>query len=215
MPAEPVITAPVQIPTPPHTPVHAPTDEPIQAPVLDGSTDRIRLMRFTPTSLPTRHPDEAGPSGHAHIPPGETDPYYPPQVPVEHLATHHSLPHVVPTADPYHPSHYPGVSTDDLILSLQVQIDILFTKLHELLPLAEARPPPPPVHSPPHAPPPPPELPLVDLRARVVTLEQQIDLLIRRVHELEDEVTHLHSIVLLTPPPIPLHHRRSLAGYLL
>ncbi|MFS8023529.1 hypothetical protein Hanom_Chr16g01452501 [Helianthus anomalus] len=74
MPAEPVIPAPVQIPTPPHTPVHAPTDEPIQAHVSDGSTDRKRLMCFTPTSIPTHHPDEAEPSGHTHIPPRETDP---------------------------------------------------------------------------------------------------------------------------------------------
>ncbi|KAM0037720.1 hypothetical protein Hdeb2414_s0013g00406571 [Helianthus debilis subsp. tardiflorus] len=180
MPVEPVIPAPVQIPTPPHTPVHAPTDEPIHAPVSDGSTDCIRLMHFTPTSLPTRHPDEAGPSGHTHIQPGQTDPYYPPQVPVEHLATQHSPPHVMPTADPYHPDHYPSISTDDHILSLQLQIDILFTRLHELQQLTEARPPPPPppAHSLPHAPPPPGFLP-IDLRARVLTLEQQIDFLIR------------------------------------
>ncbi|MFS8007385.1 hypothetical protein Hanom_Chr14g01260371 [Helianthus anomalus] len=75
-------------------------------------------MRLTPTSLPTRDPDEAGPLGHAHIPPGETDPYYPPQVPVEHLATQHSPPHFMPTTDPYHPIHYTSICTDDLILSL-------------------------------------------------------------------------------------------------
>ncbi|MFS7946316.1 hypothetical protein Hanom_Chr06g00534601 [Helianthus anomalus] len=75
MPAEPVILAPIPSLTPPHAPVHAPTDEPTQAPIT------------------TRHPDEAGPSGHAHIPPGETDLYYPPHVPVEHLATQNSPPH--------------------------------------------------------------------------------------------------------------------------
>ncbi|KAJ0533459.1 hypothetical protein HanRHA438_Chr09g0390691 [Helianthus annuus] len=80
--AEPVIPIPIQSSTPPHVQVHAPTDEPIQAPVSNGSADHIRLMRFAPTRLPTRHQDEVGPSGHAHIPPGETDPYYPPHVPV-------------------------------------------------------------------------------------------------------------------------------------
>ncbi|XP_021996135.1 extensin [Helianthus annuus] len=122
--AEPVIPASVQSPTPPHTPVHTPTYEPTQAPVPDGSTGHIQLMHFVPTRLPTRHTGEAGPSGHAHIPPGETDPYYIPHVPVEHLATQYSPPHVMPTADP---------------------------RLHELQQLTDARPPPPPVHSPPHA----------------------------------------------------------------
>ncbi|KAJ0805236.1 hypothetical protein HanPI659440_Chr02g0047461 [Helianthus annuus] len=100
LPAEPVIPASVQSPTPPHTPVHTPTYEPTQAPVPDGSTGHIQLMHFVPTRLPTRHTGEAGPSGHAHIPPGETDPYYIPHVPVEHLATQYSPPHVMPTADP-------------------------------------------------------------------------------------------------------------------
>ncbi|KAF5759651.1 hypothetical protein HanXRQr2_Chr16g0743811 [Helianthus annuus] len=58
MPAKPVIPAPIPVPAP------------------DASPEHIRLMRFAPIIPPTGHSDEAGPSGHAHIPPSDMDLYY-------------------------------------------------------------------------------------------------------------------------------------------
>ncbi|MFS7940018.1 hypothetical protein Hanom_Chr05g00458721 [Helianthus anomalus] len=102
LPDEPVVPAPGHIPTPPHSLAHLPAEEPSQAPVSEGSMDRIRLMRFVPILPHTDHIDEAGPSGHAHIPPN----------------AQHSPPHVMPITDPYHQVHYQSISTDALILSL-------------------------------------------------------------------------------------------------
>ncbi|MFS7929483.1 hypothetical protein Hanom_Chr04g00333041 [Helianthus anomalus] len=67
MPDEPIVPAPDHIPTPPHSPVHLPTEEPIQAPVSEGSTDRIRLMRFAPIIPPTDHTDQDMPTNHPVI----------------------------------------------------------------------------------------------------------------------------------------------------
>ncbi|MFS7976368.1 hypothetical protein Hanom_Chr10g00891651 [Helianthus anomalus] len=190
MPAEPVIPATIPVPSP------------------DASPEHIRLVRFTPTIPLINHTDEAGPSGHAHIPPISLSSASPFRASYYTTLSTSCYAH----SDPYHPSHFPAVTTDDLLLSLQLQVDILFRKVHELQQRDDVRPPPPPVHPPP----PPPRVFPPDLRARVLTLEQQIDFLICRVHELEEELTHLHGLVLLTPPPIPpLHHRHSLVGYLL
>ncbi|KAJ0953757.1 hypothetical protein HanRHA438_Chr00c48g0858401 [Helianthus annuus] len=92
LPDEPVVPAPGHILTPPHSLAHLPAEEPSQAPVSEGSMDRIRLMRFAPILPHTDHNNEAGPSGHAHIPPN----------------AQHSPPHVMPITDPYHslPEHF-------------------------------------------------------------------------------------------------------------
>ncbi|MFS8018144.1 hypothetical protein Hanom_Chr15g01388701 [Helianthus anomalus] len=222
MPDDPVVPAPDHIPIPPHSPAHLPVEEPIQAPVSEGSTDHNRLMRFAPIIPPTDHTDEAGPSGHDHIPPNVIDLYYQQfrpvlLVPTKHMAAQHSPPHVMPTTDPYHPIHYPFISTDALIPSLQSQVEMLFHSVHELQQLAGVRPSPPPAHSPPHAPPPPPgspplpplppqmppvDIPPVGLTARVLTLEQQIDFLIRLVHDLEDRISHIDRLLFPIPPPV-------------
>ncbi|XP_022004395.1 myb-related transcription factor, partner of profilin-like [Helianthus annuus] len=157
----------------------------------------------------TDHTDEAGPSGHAHIPPSEP------------LIAPHSPPHVMPVTDPYHPSHYPSVTTElcARVLTLEHQIDFIVRRVHELeeeflhLEALVFLTPSPPAHSPPHAPPPPPpelpplpplppQIPPVDLPARVLTLEQQMIFLHRLVHDMEDRVSHVYRALFPVPPPV-------------
>ncbi|MFS7998729.1 hypothetical protein Hanom_Chr12g01157351 [Helianthus anomalus] len=117
-------------------------------------------------------------------------------------------------SDPYHPSHHSGYTRDDLLLSLQLQVEILCRRVYELESEADARRPsppdypplvtPPPPSSPPPVPPPPPVHASVDGHvARFFTLEQQVSFLIHRVHELEDEVAPLRSMAFPTPPSPP------------
>ncbi|MFS8007037.1 hypothetical protein Hanom_Chr14g01256251 [Helianthus anomalus] len=126
----------------------------------------------------------------------------------------------MPLSDPYHPSHHSGYTRDDLLLSFQLQVEILRRRVYELENEVDASRPSPPEFPPPVTPPPPsspppasplppasPPLPVPALAhgytARVLTLEQQMSFRVRQVHELEDEVAHLRSLVFPTPPPSP------------
>ncbi|MFS7954608.1 hypothetical protein Hanom_Chr07g00632531 [Helianthus anomalus] len=98
-----------------------------------------------------------------------------------------SPPHVMPSSDPNHPSHHSGYTRDDLLLSLQLQVEILCQRIYNLEKESDARQPPPPDYpplvtpppsSPPLASPPPPasppplvHVPADGLAARVLTLE--------------------------------------------
>ncbi|KAJ0442077.1 hypothetical protein HanOQP8_Chr16g0610631 [Helianthus annuus] len=140
-----------------------------------------------------------------HFSPFEADPYC--------QSPRWFPPYSMPLSDPYHPSHHTGYTHDDLLLSLQLQSQILSRRVLELECEADARQPPPPSYPPPVTPPPPSFPPPVfpssapvsieGFNARFLTVEQQISFLVRRVHELEDELTHLHSLIFPTPPPPP------------
>ncbi|MFS7986751.1 hypothetical protein Hanom_Chr11g01013971 [Helianthus anomalus] len=89
----------------------------------------------------------------------------------------------MPLSDPYHPSHHTGYTRDDLLLSLQLQVEILCRRVYELENGADARRPPPPDYppsvtlpppsSPEPASPPPPVRALVEGHAaRFLTIEQ-------------------------------------------
>ncbi|KAJ0822406.1 hypothetical protein HanPSC8_Chr16g0731611 [Helianthus annuus] len=109
-------------------------------------------------------------------------------------------PNTMPVSDPYHPSHYSGYTRDDLLLSLQLQLELLCRRVMELerIPC----PPPCPCQSP-FATPPAPLLPYPDFDVRFLTMEQQISYLLRTVYALEEELAHLRSLLFVPPPPPP------------
>ncbi|MFS7965422.1 hypothetical protein Hanom_Chr09g00762081 [Helianthus anomalus] len=65
------------------------------------------------------------------------------------------LPYTIPLSHLYHPSHHSDYTRDDLLLSLQVQVEILCRIVYELESETDARRPPPPAYPPPATPPPP------------------------------------------------------------
>ncbi|MFS8034770.1 hypothetical protein Hanom_Chr17g01585111 [Helianthus anomalus] len=104
----------------------------------------------------------------------------------------------MPVSDPYHPSHFIGYTRDELLLSLQLQQEILCRRVMEL----ERTPRPPPCSCPsPFATPPAPLLPYPDFDVRFLTMEQQISYLVHHVYDLEEELAHVRS--LLSVPPLP------------
>ncbi|KAF5798012.1 hypothetical protein HanXRQr2_Chr07g0287691 [Helianthus annuus] len=121
-------------------------------------------------------------------------------------------PYTMPISDPYHPSHHIGYTRDDLLLSLRLQFEILSRKVLELEFGEGARRCPFPSY-PPSVPPPSSLIPFVSpsaapstiggFDARFLTAEQQISYLVCRVHELEDELAHLRSLIFFPPPPPP------------
>ncbi|MFS8019223.1 hypothetical protein Hanom_Chr15g01401301 [Helianthus anomalus] len=184
----------------------------------------VRHIRFASAFPHTPPTHEGDPSGHPHVPPHELSPC---------LQTSRSFPpsppHAMPLSDPYHPSHHFGYTRDDLLSSLQLQVEILSHGVSELENEADARRPSPPDYPPPVTPPPtsspPPTSPLpiafpplpipapVDGYAtRVLTLEQHVSFLICRVHELEDEAAHLRSLVFPSPHPFHQPIRFFIAG---
>ncbi|KAJ0681723.1 hypothetical protein HanPI659440_Chr16g0639291 [Helianthus annuus] len=109
-------------------------------------------------------------------------------------------PYTMPISDPYHPSHHVGYTRDDLLLSLQLQFEILSRRVLEL----ELTPPYPPSVSPfPFVPPSAASTSTEGFDARFLTVEQQINYLVCRIHELEEELAHICSLILFPPPPPP------------
>ncbi|KAF5809806.1 hypothetical protein HanRHA438_Chr04g0171881 [Helianthus annuus] len=121
-------------------------------------------------------------------------------------------PYTMPISDPYHPSHYGGYTRDELLLSLQLQFEILSRRVLELEFDEGARRSPFPFH-PTFAPPPSSSASFVPrptsptsisgFDVRFLTVEQQISFLIRRVHELEEELAHVRSLLFFPPPLLP------------
>ncbi|XP_022041545.1 cell surface glycoprotein 1-like [Helianthus annuus] len=109
-------------------------------------------------------------------------------------------PYTMPTSDPYNPSHFSGYTRDELLLSLQLQYEIMSRRVLEL----EMIPRPPPCSCPsPFATPPSPILPYPDFDIRFLTMEQHISYLLRRVYDLEEELAHVRSLLFVPPPPPP------------
>ncbi|XP_022040885.1 proline-rich protein 36-like [Helianthus annuus] len=110
-----------------------------------------------------------------------------------------SSPNVMPLSDPCHPYHV-GYTTDDILISLQLQQDALSRRVQEL----ERTPRPPPCHcQSPFATPPAP-LPLPpDSDVRFLTPEQQIAYLLRVIHALEEDWVRLRRLIFFPPPPPP------------
>ncbi|XP_035834054.1 SH3 domain-containing protein C23A1.17-like [Helianthus annuus] len=119
--------------TPPPAPTHAPVDiAPFHPHVSD--THRTDLPITFLQDIPPPRPGE-GPSSQqpSHIPPvSATFPFMPQ---FSHTAPSASAPsgkpliwfppNTMPVSDPYHPSHYTGYTRDDLLLSLQLQQELL------------------------------------------------------------------------------------------
>ncbi|MFS8001796.1 hypothetical protein Hanom_Chr13g01194571 [Helianthus anomalus] len=123
--------------------------------------------------------------------------------------------HLIPCLflDPFHPSHHAGYTRDEFLLSLQLQFEILSHRVLELEFDEGARRSPFPFHptsvpapssSASFVPPPiaPTSIPGFD--ARFLTVEQQISYLVCRVHELEEELAHVLSLLFFPPSPPPL-----------
>ncbi|MFS7906049.1 hypothetical protein Hanom_Chr01g00054791 [Helianthus anomalus] len=121
-------------------------------------------------------------------------------------------PFTMPIFDPYYPSHFVGYTRDELLLSLQLQFEILSRRVLELK-LTPSCPPPCPCHStfvPPHSTPPasfvlPPAAPapFSGFDARFLPVEQQISYFIHRFYELEEELAHVRILLFFPPPPPP------------
>ncbi|MFS7919624.1 hypothetical protein Hanom_Chr03g00214891 [Helianthus anomalus] len=200
------LTTPVRVPTPtstpPHTPVRATSGSSSQPPAPADHSSWLRSICYA-SAFPHTPPTHGGePSGRPHMPPPESSPCL--------QSPRLFPPYNMPLSDPYHPSHHSGYTRDDLLLSLQLQVEILRRRVFELESEANAkRPPPsdypppvtppPPSSPPPVSPPPPIHAPVDGHATRFLTLEQ-VSFLIRRVHELEDEVAHLRSLAFPTPP---------------
>ncbi|MFS7935973.1 hypothetical protein Hanom_Chr05g00409871 [Helianthus anomalus] len=121
-------------------------------------------------------------------------------------------PYTMPISDPYHLSHFIGYTRVELLLSLQLQIEIFSRRVLELELGEGARRSPCPCHStpvPPHSssssfiPPPAALAPFLGFDARFLTVEQQISFLLCHDYELEEELTHVRSLLFFPPHPLP------------
>ncbi|XP_022024583.1 leucine-rich repeat extensin-like protein 3 [Helianthus annuus] len=132
----------VRLVTPPATPVYAHVDVPQYHPHM-SDVHRMDLPITFLQDIPPPRPGE-GPSTqqHDHMPPmTATFPFMPPFVPAAHTAFSSSAPmgepfmwsspNVMPLSDPYHPFHV-GYTADDILLSLQLQQDMLSRRVAEL-----------------------------------------------------------------------------------
>ncbi|MFS7987851.1 hypothetical protein Hanom_Chr11g01027701 [Helianthus anomalus] len=145
-PATPVCV-PTPSGTPPHTPLRATSDSSSQPLVLVDHSSWFRSIRYT-SAFPRTPPTHGGePSGHPHIPPPESSPCL--------QSARLFPPYTMSLSDPYHTSHHSGYTRDDLLLSLQLQVEILCRSVYELENEASARRPPPSDYPPPVTPPPP------------------------------------------------------------
>ncbi|MFS7947365.1 hypothetical protein Hanom_Chr06g00547451 [Helianthus anomalus] len=105
-----------------------------------------------------------------------------------------------PFHNSYHPSHHVGYTRDDLLLSLQLQFEILSRRVVEL----ELTPPYPPSVSPfTFVPPSATSTSTEGFDVRFLTVEQQISYLVCRIDELEEELTYIRSLIFIPPPPPP------------
>ncbi|XP_022031181.1 proline-rich protein 36-like [Helianthus annuus] len=116
-------------------------------------------------------------------------------------------PYTMPISDPYHPSHFTGYTRDELLLSLQLQYEIMSRRILELEMTPRPLPCPcqptfvPPRSSPsPLSHPPAPLTPFPEFDTRFLTVEQQISYLLRHVYQLEEELAHVHGLLFVPPP---------------
>ncbi|XP_021975400.1 proline-rich extensin-like protein EPR1 [Helianthus annuus] len=196
--------------TPPAAPISAPVDIPLIHPhVFD--THRTDLPTTFLHDIPPPRPGEGPSTGpHGHMPPlTAAFPYIPPFAPTTHTAFTStaptgepfmwSSPNVMPLSDPYQPFHV-GYTTDDILISLQLQQDALSRRVQELERILY---PPPCRCQSPFATPPTPLGLHPDSDVHFLTRDQQIAYLLRVVHALEEDLAHLRRLVLTPPPPPP------------
>ncbi|MFS8002880.1 hypothetical protein Hanom_Chr13g01207281 [Helianthus anomalus] len=108
-------------------------------------------------------------------------------------------PNAMPISDPYHPFHI-GYSRDDLLLSLQLQQDMLSRRVTKL----ERIPRPPPGAGPSQFVAPfVPLFPYLDFDILFLTMEQQIGCLLQLVHVLEEEFARMRCLLFIPPHPPP------------
>ncbi|MFS8006734.1 hypothetical protein Hanom_Chr14g01252671 [Helianthus anomalus] len=142
---------PVHVPTPtdtpPQTPTHAASDSSSQPPVSADHSSGARSIRYASAFLHTPPTHGGEPSGYPHISPPDFSPHF--------QSLRLFPPYTMPLSDPYHPSHHTGYTRDDLLLSLQLQVEILYRRVYELENEADARRPPPSDYPPVVTPPPP------------------------------------------------------------
>ncbi|MFS8025020.1 hypothetical protein Hanom_Chr16g01470101 [Helianthus anomalus] len=122
----------------------------------------------------------------------------------------------MPISDPYHPSHHASYTRDELLLSLQLQFEILSRRVLELefdegarrssfpfhptsVPLSSS--------SASFVPPPAATTSIPGFDARFLAVEKQISYLVRRVHELEEELAHVRSLLFFLPLLCHQHRR--------
>uniref|UniRef100_A0A251U2A0 Uncharacterized protein n=1 Tax=Helianthus annuus TaxID=4232 RepID=A0A251U2A0_HELAN len=125
-------------------------------------------------------------------------------------------PYSMPILDPYHPSQFVGYTGDELLLSLQLQFEIMSRRILELEMTPRPLPCPcqpafvPPHSSPsPFSHPPAPLTPFPEFDARFLTVEQQISYLLRHVYELEEELAHVRNFLFFYSTPLLHHHQHS------
>ncbi|KAJ0752565.1 hypothetical protein HanPI659440_Chr09g0325851 [Helianthus annuus] len=106
--------------TPPRSPTHVTSGGLSQPPTSVGRSSWIRHIHFASAFPHTPPTHEGEPSGHPHVSPPEMSPRFQPP-----RSFPPSPPHVMPSSDPYHPSHHSGYTRDALLLSLQLQVEIL------------------------------------------------------------------------------------------
>ncbi|XP_035844006.1 proline-rich receptor-like protein kinase PERK10 [Helianthus annuus] len=192
--------------TPPPAPVHAPIHIAPFHP-HESNIHRTDLPVIFLQDIPPPRPGE-GPSSQqaSHVPFMSATDHFMPQF--THTAPSSAptgeplmwfLPNVMPISDPHHPFHI-GYSRDDLLLSLQLQQDMLSRRVTEL----ERIPRPPPGAGPSQfAAPSAPLFPYPDFDIRFLTMEQQISCLLHLVHALEEELACMRHLLFIPPPPPP------------
>ncbi|XP_021986357.1 histone-lysine N-methyltransferase SETD1B-like [Helianthus annuus] len=197
----PLIPDPIPAPTDPATfaitppPTHAPVDVAPFPPIVSDvhHTDLpITFLQDIPAPRPGEGPSSQHPSHVPHV--SAAFPHMPQYTPTTNFTSSPPgepliwfPPNTMPVSDPYHPSHFIGYTRDELVLSLQLQQEILCRRVMEL----ERIPRPPPCSCPsPFATPPAPLLPYPDFDVRFLTMEQQISYLLRHVYDLEEELAH-------------------------
>ncbi|KAF5762392.1 hypothetical protein HanRHA438_Chr16g0786961 [Helianthus annuus] len=116
-----LVHVPTPTDTPPHTPTHVASDNSSQPPVPVDHSSWIRSIRFALSFLCTPRTHEGEPSGHPHVPPPKLSPCF--------QSPRSFLPCTMPLSDPYHPSHHIGYTRDDLLLSLRLQVEILYRRV--------------------------------------------------------------------------------------
>ncbi|XP_021991554.1 vegetative cell wall protein gp1-like [Helianthus annuus] len=192
-------------------PVSAPVDPPFVKPFIlpPAPADVAPLPPVESDDIPAPHPGEGTLGQHPRDDPFASAAF--PQIPhAAPFAPFTSSPldepfrwfptYSMPISDPHHPSHFVGYTRDELLLSLQLQFEIMSRRVLELELTPRPLPCPcqpafvPPHSSPsPFAHPPTPLTPFPGFDARLHTIEQQISYLLRRVHELEGELTRVLS----------------------
>ncbi|XP_021998525.1 leucine-rich repeat extensin-like protein 3 [Helianthus annuus] len=194
-------------------PVPAPADPPIIEPVTPP------LAPAPADDIPAPHPGEGTssqqPSQDPHV--SAAYPHVPQSAPYAHFTSspldeplRWFPPYTMPISDPYHPSHFTGYTRDELLLSLQLQYEIMSRRILELEMTPQPLPCPcrptfvPPRSSPsPFSHPPAPLTPFPEFDTRFLIVEQQISYLLHHVYDLEEELAHVHSLLFVPPPPPP------------